>query len=215
MFPLAPLPCIQVHRPSPNARLRHLAQCILPTATTLNSNPHRKTQNMWRRRRRGEKKKARLSVFTFLKPQKNDTKWRFLSASVSTEIRFLKENCLWSKSKGYGRLLFVKETEKNPFWKSSLFLCSSLPSPLLLRFICLSFLFAPVPLPPFLTASLVNTVHHHSIHPCAEKVRSNDAESAEPFKVETGVEFSFGSVLVQPSPHCISVYTCPFVGQTF
>lgn len=114
----------------------------------------------------GEKKKARLSVFTFLKPQKNDTKWRFLSASVSTEIRFLKENCLWSKSKGYGRLLFVKETQKkNPFWKSSLFLCSSLPSPLLLRFICLSFLFAPVPLPPFLTASPVNTVHHHSIHP--------------------------------------------------
>lgn len=114
----------------------------------------------------GKKKKARLSVFTFLKPQKNDTKWRFLSASVSTEIRFLKENCLWSKSKGYGRLLFVKETQKKkPFWKSSLFLCSSLPSPLLLRFICLSFLFAPVLLPLFLTASPVNTVHHHSIHP--------------------------------------------------
>lgn len=70
------------------------------------------------------------------------------------------------KVKGLWEAPFCKRnTEKKPFWKSSLFLCSSLPSPLLLRFICLSFLFAPVPLPPFLTASPVNTVRHHSIHP--------------------------------------------------
>lgn len=53
-----------------------------------------------------------------------------------------------------------------------------------------------------------HSVHHPSFHPCAEKVRSNDAESAKPFKVETGVEPLFGSVLVQSSPRCVSVYVC-------
>lgn len=72
----------------------------------------------------------------------------------------------------------------------------------------------PVPPPPppptpsqLLTVSLVNTVHHPSFHPRSEKVRSNDAESAKPFKVETEVEPLFGSVLVQSSPPfvCVSV----------
>ncbi len=39
-------------------------------------------------------------------------------------------------------------------------------------------------------------------------MRSNDAESAKPFKVETGVEPLFGSVLVQSSPPFVCVCAC-------
>lgn len=166
MFPLAPLPCIQVHRLSPNARLRHLAQCILPTATTLNSNPHRKTQNMWRRRRRGEKKEGSTLRLHVSKATKEWHKVKIPVCVCQHRDQVFKGKLSVVKVKGLWEAPFCKRnTEKKPFWKSSLFLCSSLPSPLLLRFICLSFLFAPVPLPPFLTASPVNTVHHHSIHP--------------------------------------------------
>lgn len=55
---------------------------------------------------------------------------------------------------------------------------------------------------------LVNTVHHPSFHLRAEKVCSNDAESAKPFKVETGVEPLFGSVLVQSCPPPLPVCVC-------
>lgn len=87
----------------------------------------------------------------------------------------LNENCLWSKSKGYGRVLFVKE---NLFEKSSLFLCSSLPSPLLLRFLCLSILFAfntsahpPTPTPTLTQLNNVSRKHCTSIPPsiCVQK----------------------------------------------
>lgn len=150
MFPLAPLPCIQVHRPSPNARLRHLAQCILPTATTLNSNPHRKTQNMWRRRRRGEKKEGSTLRLHVSKATKEWHKVKIPVCVCQHRDQVFKGKLSVVKVKGLWEAPFCKRnTEKKPFWKSSLFLCSSLPSPLLLRFICLSFLFAPVPLPPF------------------------------------------------------------------
>lgn len=174
IYPDCWVPDVSSRPPSLHPGPPPLPKCSSQTSCTVHSanshhtelEPTQKNTKYVKKKKEGEKKKARLSVFTFLKPQKNDTKWRFLSASVSTEIRFLKENCLWSKSKGYGRLLFVKETQKKNLFENLAFfsahrcllLCSC-------AFICLSFPFAPVPLPPFLTASPVNTVHHHSFHP--------------------------------------------------
>ena len=142
LFPACPPP------PSSYRSSRH-AQCILPTAT-LNTNPcHHDNENTT------QKKEAWLYIFMSLKPHTQKKKTRQHKVKIPVCIRqhsdqVLNENCLWLKSKGYGRVLFVKE---NLFEKSSLFLCSSLPSPLLLRFLCLSILFAfntsapPPPLP--------------------------------------------------------------------
>lgn len=72
--------------------------------------------------------------------------------------------------------------------------------------------------PCFLLALFVD-IYHPSFHPHAEKVRSNDAESAKPFKVESGVQSLFGSMLAQSSVCSLTAFmcvcVCAFIGQTF
>lgn len=86
---LFPVPCVHTPPSSPlTAHLdMHSAFCQQPHWT--------RTPPPWQRKHKTKtKKKARLSVFMFLKPQRkkkkkqDDTKWRFLSASASTAIRF-------------------------------------------------------------------------------------------------------------------------------
>lgn len=128
IYPDCWVPDVSSRPPSLHSGPPPFPKCSSQTSCTVHSaNSHHteleptQKNTKYVKKKEGKKKKAQLSVFTFLKPQKNDTKWRFLSASVSTEIRFLKENCLWSKSKGYGRLLFVKETQKKNLFENLAF----------------------------------------------------------------------------------------------
>lgn len=138
-----------------------------------------KTQSKTKQKKR---KKAQLSVFTSLKPQqqKSDDSCLHLPAQQSG---LTKKKLSVVEVKGYGRVLFVRIFEK----KNKPFLCSLLPSPLLLCFLCLSILFAVVHLctPPSFPTSLLLAVlcrHFSSRKSALMWCRVH----LSPLKVETG-----------------------------
>lgn len=207
-----PLPCF-LHPWPPSPPL--ISTC---TVRSANSHTEHKPLPPWQRKNTKQKQKEgsdlRLHVSKATK-EKQHKKTRLHKVKIPVCIRqhsdpvFQNQKCLWWKSKGYGRVLFVKE---KPFSeKSSLF---SAHCCLLLCSCAFSFSLSCLRSKPVLWHPLTPLLlfNKHWSSPLLPSMCRKSQMMQSPPSPLKWVEPSFGSVLVQSSlPLCVCLWVYIFV----